>query len=196
MKGAGLFVLGALCGIAAMMMMPKALAHLYQAAHGGHSNAIPENGTRVHTEEKFTFVARGTLDQVAPLFGAEKERVWAVDWNPQFVHPHPAADEQGMVFAVDRHESHEMWVNTEFDVKNGRINYVYVIPEALVTVITLRLTPQRENTSVDVKYERTSLSQETDEHVQHMAEGDRSAGANWEKSVNAYLAKPNTQAEQ
>jgi hypothetical protein len=131
------------------------------------------------------------MSDVAPMFGAEKERLWAADWNPQFVHPHPAADEQGMVFAVDRDESHEMWVNTEFDLKNGRINYVYVIPEALVTVITLRLTRLGEDTGVDVKYERTSLSPEADERVRQMAEGDRRAGSDWQKAVNAYLAKPN-----
>jgi hypothetical protein len=170
--------------------MPRAAAHLRQPACGQHGTT-PVSGARVHTKETFAFKARGTMSDVAPMFGAEKERLWAADWDPQFVHPYPAADEQGMVFAVDRHENHEMWVNTEFDVKNGRINYVYVIPEALVTVITLRLTPLGEDTGVDVMYERTSLSPEADARVRQMAEGDRRAGPDWQKAVNAYLAKPN-----
>jgi hypothetical protein len=82
-----------------------------------------------------------------------------------------------------------VWVNTEFDLKNGRVQYVYVVPDALATVITLQLTPQRNETHVEVEYARTALSAEADEHVRHMAEQDRSAGTEWERAVNEYLEK-------
>jgi hypothetical protein len=171
------------------MALPRAAAHLHAALHGGHGGKSELGTARVHTEEKFSFLAKAPLEQVAPLFGADKERVWAPKWNPQFVHPLPATDEEGMVFTVTHNEHlRAAWVNTMFDVKNGRIQYVYVIPDALVTVINLKLTPQGEQTKVDVEYERTALSPEADSHVQHMAEGDRRAGPEWEKQVNGYLA--------
>jgi hypothetical protein len=78
-------------------------------------------------------------------------------------------------------------VNTQFDLKNGRIQYVYVIPDALVTVITLQLKPDGDQTHVEVAYDRTALSAEADSHVHHMAEGDRNSGPEWEKQVNDYL---------
>jgi hypothetical protein len=101
----------------------------------------------------------------------------------------PAADEEGMVFTVAHDHLKAAWVNTEFDLKNGRIQYVYMIPDVLVTVITLRLRPEGDHTQVEVEYDRTALSPEADAHVRHMAEGDRTSGPEWEKQVNGYLER-------
>jgi hypothetical protein len=182
-KGPWLFVLGIVCGAAAMAA-PRVAMHLHAALRGHGDTA---SSGRVHTEEKFAFTALGRMEDVAPLFGADKERVWSPGWNPKFVHPVPAADEEGMVFAVAHDHLKAAWVNTEFDLKNGRIQYVYMIPDALVTVITLRLQPQGDHTQVEVEYDRTALSAETDAHVRHMADGDRTSGPEWEKQVNGYL---------
>lgn len=183
--GVWLFVIGAICG-AAVMALPGAVTHLHAALRDGHGGQ-PGNAP-AHTEERFAFTANARLEQVAPLFGADKERAWSAGWDPHFVHPLPAADEEGMVFTVAHGHLRSAWVNTEFDEKNGRIQYVYVIPEAVVTVITLKLTPQGEQTRVEVEYDRTALSAEADAHVRHMAEGDRASGPDWEKQVNGYLA--------
>lgn len=192
MKAAWLFVLGVVCG-AAVAMAPKIAAHLHSALGRGHGDKPAQGATRAHTEEKFAFVARATMEHVAPLFGAEKERVWAPGWDPQFIHPQPAADEEGMVFAVKHHHMKSVWVNTQFDLKAGRIQYAYVIPEALVTLITLKLTAEGNQTRVEVAYDRTALSQETDAHVLQMAEQDRSSGPEWEKQVNGYLERAGSQ---
>ena len=93
-----------------------------------------------------------------------------------------------MVFTVAHQHFRAVWVNTAFDLKNGRIQYVYTIPDALVTVITLNLTPQGQQTRVEVEYDRTALSAEADGHVRHMAEGDRKSGPEWEQQVNQFLA--------
>ncbi|MGB2636545.1 MAG: hypothetical protein WAM58_21625 [Candidatus Acidiferrum sp.] len=187
MKGALLFVLGAVCGLA-VMAGPRVFAHLHGALHAAKDSGEYGAG-RAHTEEKFEFAAKAPMEIVAPLFGAEKERVWSPGWNPQFIHPVPAADEAGMVFTVAHSHLRAAWVNTEFDLKNGRIQYVYAIPDALVTVITLRLTPDGKQTRVEVEYDRTALSPEADSHVRHMAEGDRASGPDWEKQVNEYLER-------
>lgn len=183
MKGAWLFVLGALCG-AAVLTAPRIAGHLHAALHGGRN---ADSGERARTQEKFSFMAKGPMEKVAPLFGADKERRWSAGWNPHFVFPVPAADEAGMVFSVAHEHLRAAWVNTEFDLKNGRIQYVYVIPDALVTVITLRLNPEGEQTRVEVEYERTALSADADAHVRHLAVGDRRAGPEWEQQINAYL---------
>jgi hypothetical protein len=183
-KGALLFVLGIVCGIAAMAA-PRVVMHLHVALHGARGAST--NAERAHTEEKFTFTARGPIEDVAPLFGADKERVWSAGWNPKFLHPMPAADQEGMVFTVAHDHLKAAWVNTQFDLKNGRIQYVYMIPDALVTVITLRLQPAGDQTRVEVEYGRTALSPEADARVRHLAEGDRGSGPEWEKQVNGYL---------
>jgi hypothetical protein len=187
-KGAALFAVGLVCG-ALFMAIPRVGAHVHALLHGAHHGATIS--TRAHTQETFTFAAHAPMEQVAPLFAADKERVWAPHWDPQFVYPTPAADQQGMVFAVAHGHLQSVWVNTELDLKNGRIQYVYMIPDALVTVITLLLTPRGNQTQVEVQYERTALSAEADAHVRHMAESDRDSGPDWDKQVNGYLQTSN-----
>jgi hypothetical protein len=170
------------------MVTPRVMQHLHGVLHG-HSDVGSPGDARVHTSEKFAFTANAPMEKVAPLFGAEKERVWAANWNPKFIHPLPATDEEGMVFTVAHGHMEAAWVNTEFDMKDGRIQYVYMIPDTMITVITLRLAPQNKQTRVEVEYTRTALSADADEHVRHMADGDRKAGADWDRWVNGYLAK-------
>jgi hypothetical protein len=129
------------------------------------------------------------MEQVAPLFGADRERAWSPQWAPQFVNPLPPADVPGMVFRVKHREQDAIWVNTEFDLKNGRVQYVYVIPDALVAVITLKLTPESNHTKIEVQYDRTALNAGADAQVRHLAEQDRNAGAEWAAQVNGYLEK-------
>lgn len=144
---------------------------------------------RVHTEEKFSFTAHAAMSEVGPLFGASRERVWSPGWDPEFVHPVAEADQLGMVFRVKRDGVESTWVNTAFDLTKGVVQYVYVIPAALVTVITLKLTPHGATTEVEVQYDRTALSGAADSEVGRMAEHDRAAGPEWAKQINEYLSK-------
>jgi hypothetical protein len=145
------------------------------------------SSSRTRSEEEFAFTAGAPEVDVFPLFGANKERVWAPGWDPGFVHPDPAADERGMVFTVKRNGHEEVWVNTEFDPENGRIQYASVVPGAMVTVVTIRLLAQNDETRVEVKYERTALSVAGAEHVRNLAAKDALAGPEWENGINAYL---------
>jgi len=189
MKIWAMFVVGALCGVVVAAVAPKVAMHLHAAVHGRQSGSGMSGTMRVHSKETFAFTANGTMEEVAPLFGADKERVWAPEWNPQFVYPMPVKDAEGMVFNVAHGHRRAVWVCTEYDLEKGRVQYVYVIPEALLTVITLRMKPEGKQTGVEVTYERTALSAEADEHVRHMAEGDRGSGPEWEKQVNGYLER-------
>ena len=144
--------------------------------------------SRTHTE--FTFTVNGSFDQAAPLFGADKERVWAPEWKPQFVYPTPARDQQGMVFQVAHGQLTSTWVNTAFDLAAGHIQYVYVLGDAMVTTIDISLARKgAQTTRVTVVYERTALRPEANEHVQHFASNDQKAGKEWEAQINSYLAK-------
>ena len=149
---------------------------------------------RAHTHASFEFVARAPIDTVFPLFGAERERAWAPDWDPRFVWPPVAADEQGMVFTIAHGERTAVWVNTVFDRATHRAQYVYLLPDHLVTVIEVRLTAERtaehEAARVAVTYERTALNAAADPVVRRMADHDRAAGPEWSAQINAYLDRP------
>jgi hypothetical protein len=154
------------------------------------------------------------MSVVAPLFGAWKEREWAPDWDPRFIWPAapsvqaaaPSAataqsfapsgaqlptaslDREGMVFTVKHGHTHAAWVNTAFDLAKGKIQYAYVVPDAMVTLITLRLTPEGNRTRVHVEYDRTALDPDLNGHVEQMADADSKAGPEWEQQVNSCLA--------
>jgi len=139
---------------------------------------------------EFEFVAHAPYAQVFPLFGAEKERVWAgKEWDPTFIYPRPANDVQGSVFTVKHgHATTIPWVNTAFDARSGHVQYVYVIPEVLTTLIDIHIAAQdAQNTKVDVVYERTALTAGGDERVRHMAAHDRQSGPEWSDQINRYL---------
>jgi hypothetical protein len=153
-----------------------------------HESNAP--GTACERAE-FEFVAHGPYADVFPLFGAEKERVWAgKDWDPTFVYPNPANDVQGAVFTVSHgHANTVPWVNTAFDPQSGHVQYVYVVPDTLTTLIDIHIAAQDANdTKVNVLYERTALRAGADERVRRMAAHDRKRGPEWGEQINQYLA--------
>lgn len=188
MKRALLFMFGLVCGVAILVMFPGISAHLRAAAHGLHGTSATA-GARAHSARELSFTANAPFERVAPLMGADKERAWSPEWQPQFLYPFPAADNEGMVFAVAHDHLRSTWVNTEFDLKHGRVQYVYMIPDTMVTVITIRLTPAGEQTQVDVRYDRTALSPGADAHVLRLGRPDPHAADWWTKQINGYLAQ-------
>jgi hypothetical protein len=145
----------------------------------------------VHVRTEFDLTVHAPYRVAFPLFGPVGERSWAgSDWNPQFVHPRPAADIQGTVF-TGKHGAHQaVWVNTVFDLEGHHIQYAYFISDVMVTTIDLTFLPlDSAETKVTVIYERTALSVAANEQVQQFGAADRARGADWEKAINAYLQK-------
>jgi hypothetical protein len=147
------------------------------------SNAI----AAAHTERTFEFTVRLPMQSAAPLFGADKERIWAPGWNPQFIWPAKAYDRQGVVFTIGQGRKTAVWIAPAYDPASGFFQYAYVIPDVMVTLITLKLTPQDEWTHVAVRYERTALNAAARQTVMEMADQDSKAGPDWEKQINDYV---------
>jgi hypothetical protein len=144
-------------------------------------------GDALHTREQFSFVAHAGIDVAWPLFGAEGERAWAPGWQPAFIWPAEPGDREGMVFKISHGLGTAIWVNTAFDRRTRRIQYVYVIPEVVVTVVSLQLLPLGVATQVDVTYERTALSEAATAQVGALAESDKTAGEEWSRQIDGYL---------
>ena len=151
----------------------------------------------LHTRTEFSFTVDAPFDRGAPLFGANEERKWSAGWNPQFIYPTPARDEQGMVFKVTHGQLSSVWVNTALDLAAGHIQYTYVLSDAMATLIDIHLTRESgEKTTVMVVYERTALMPEANGHVQHFAKDDAGAGKEWGDAINSCFAKLRTTGRQ
>ncbi len=142
-----------------------------------------------HVDNTFQFVVDSPLTRLAPLFGPLGERNWAGQhWNPEFIYPQPAKDVQGAIFTV-RHGPHTVvWVNTVLDLAAGKMQYVYLIPDTLVTTVDVKLTPAgKSTTKVEVTYRRTALNASANDDVRAMGGQDRDNGPNWRRDIEAYL---------
>jgi hypothetical protein len=155
------------------------------------SNVRDSQQSTTHVSNSFAFTVEAHLKDAAPLFGPEGERVWAGDdWNPQFVFPVPARDVEGAVFTVRHGEHTAVWVNTLFDLKSGRMQYVYVLADLLVTTVDVRLhSIDAGHTKVNVTYLRTALRPEANSHVVALGEHDREQATVWEGAIHNYLQR-------
>jgi hypothetical protein len=144
----------------------------------------------LHLTTSFDLLVHASYAEAAPLFGPEGERAWAgKHWNPEFIHPLLAVDSEGAVFTIQHGPMKAVWVNTAFDLEARHFQYVYFLPDILVTTIDVRFEPVGPDaTKVHVTYARTALTAEGNEHVAQMTEGDKSAGKDWQQAIDAYLA--------
>jgi hypothetical protein len=143
----------------------------------------------MHTQTIFTLNVHEPYEKALILFGPEGERAWAgKHWDPQFAWPQPAQDIEGAVFTIQHGPFTAVWVNTAFDVATGHLQYVYVIPGIMATTIDLHLHAEDASTHVTVVYTRTALTPQGNTHVKAMTEGDRTAGADWQKALDDQLA--------
>src|SRR5256885_12282353 len=85
----------------------------------------------------FTFDLPAAVADATPLFGPVREREWAPEWAPRFLHPADAAQRDGAVFTTVGHGGTRLWVLTEYDPGAGRVAYLVTDPGFLVTEIRI-----------------------------------------------------------
>jgi hypothetical protein len=145
--------------------------------------------THAHVVNTFHFEVAASMARVAPLFAPEAERAWAGDdWKPVFLYPQPGKDVQGAVWTLRHGEVESIWVNTLFDVPNGRMQYVAFIPGHMVTTVDVRVTSLASiRTAVEVTYTRTALDPAANDAVQSRGNSDRNSGPEWQRGIEGAL---------
>jgi len=173
-----------------LTLVMLALAALFPLLTSLRGRAQEPASTPAHTRTEFSFTVNAPFEQVVPLFGAHEERKWADGWDPKFVYPTPARDQQGEVFTVAHGQHTSVWINTALDLAGGHIQYAHVLNDAMATLIDIHATRQGpQKTAVTVVYERTALIPGANEHVQHFAQGDANGGKEWGEAMNAFFAR-------
>ena len=156
-------------------------------------------GRLLRTSTSFDLVVHASYPKAAPLFGPEGERAWAgKHWDPQFLYPQPALDEPGAVFTISHRQGtlKAVWVTTQFDADAKHFQYVYFMPDLMVTMIDVRFKVlSQDRTGVNVVYTRTALTTEGNEHVMAMTAGDQAAGKEWQAAIDGYLSTDNAKQQ-
>ncbi len=109
------------------------------------------------------------------------------------ISPRPERDVEGAVFTVQHGEHESVWVNSIRDMESRHFQYVYFIPDALVTVIDVRFFPISVGaTKVEVMYTRTALNVDANPHVRALGVSDAGNGTEWQKMIEKYLKDANS----
>jgi hypothetical protein len=165
----------------------SALAAIGASALGQSASHTPQ---LLRTQTAFNIVVHLPFADAAHVFGPEGERAWAgTHWDPHFIYPQPAHDEQDAVFTIQHGSFTAVWINTLFDIEAGHLQYSYFIPDVMVTSIDVRLTAVDSSiTQVRVVYTRTALTTSGNEHVTSFTEVDKAAGRSWQSAIDLYIA--------
>lgn len=166
------------------LLVAVVLPAFAQACYSQASPVAP-----AHAVSRFSFTVAAPFARVAPQFGPQAERAWGdPQWDPQFIYPQPGRDVPGAVFTVQHGQSRSVWVNTEYDPAAGRMQYVYIIANAMVCVIDVDVTKvDAMHTAVDVTYTRTALAPEHNEAIAHLSRKDGKSGAEWRQYIEHAL---------
>jgi hypothetical protein len=174
-------------------LLPLALA-IPVLTHPQKADTMNPSTRLVHVTNSFRFQLAAPLTRVAPLFGPNGERCWAGEhWDPQFLYPQTARDQpdrdiEGAVFTVQHGAHNSIWVTTVFDLAAGRMQYVAVVPDLLLSVIEVKLTRiDSSRTAVVVTYARTALAPIANDDVNGMGAADRDSGPHWQEAIEACL---------
>jgi hypothetical protein len=84
-----------------------------------------------------------------------------------------------------QHGSHtSAWVNTLFDLAEGRMQYVSFLVGSVVSTVDVRLTPLDSSiTRLEVTYVRTALNAAANEDVRAMGVSDHDSGPDWQEAI-------------
>jgi hypothetical protein len=170
-----------------LMMLGCGLVQIQAATVGAAGAAALEQRT-----QSFAIVLRGSVADVTPLFGPVRETEWIPTWTPRFIHPLEGAQREGVVFTTtSANDKERLWLLTAYDVKEGRVEYVFVTPGFTVNEIKIRVLPDGEKQCrAVITYRHSALALEGNEEVvkldAHWAEQQR---VHWETAINVALAK-------
>ena len=142
--------------------------------------------------KSFTITLNGPVAVVTPLFGPIREAEWSPDWRPHFLHPLEGKQSEGAVFTTQSANGRErLWLLTEYNVDQGRVDYVVVTPGFTANEIQIRVVDDGEKRSrATITYRHSALSPAGNDEVtkldDYWAEEQR---AHWESAINAVLSK-------
>ena len=142
--------------------------------------------------QSFTINLKGSVADVTPLFGPVRESEWAPNWKPRFLHPAQGAQSEGTVFtSVSSNGTERLWLLTAYDVKEGRVEYVFISPGFTANEIKIQVVPDGVSQSkATITYRHSALAPDGNREVEkldaHWAEEQR---VHWETAINAALAK-------
>ena len=130
-----------------------------------------------------------TPDEIFPMFCPVREVEWAADWDPLMVYTTTGVVEPDCVFVTRDGDNDSVWVVTEHDPNEHRLELVKVTPGVMVVKVAIALEAREgEATDAHVSYTRTALSEEGRQAVEEFSEeSHKEFVETWENQLNRYF---------
>ena len=149
----------------------------------------------MYAEREFDFDLPGTVAALTPYFGPVKEREWALDWRPEFVHPEGGGQEVGAVFQTKSEWGSATWVMDHYEPERGRVGYLIFIPEAGVTRYDISLSQKDPATvHVHVWCSRTALKSADATYLAKFEQLFTAQGPEWKQAITSMFAHSSVQS--
>lgn len=142
--------------------------------------------------QSFTITLEGSVAEITPLFGPVREREWAPDWAPHFIHPAQGGQEEGAVFTTTSANGQErLWLLTTYNVEHGEVEYVVITPGFTANQIKIQITSDGEKQSkATITYRHSALAPEGNEEVRKLSpDWAAHQRVHWESAINSVLKK-------
>src|SRR6266404_3450830 len=117
--------------------------------------------------QSFTIMLNGAVADATAFFGPVREAEWSPTWTPRFIHPAEGAQREGVVFTTTSADGkYRLWLLTAYDVKGGRVEYVFVVPGFMANQIKIQVIPNGEGQcKAKITYRHSALSPEGNKEV-------------------------------
>lgn len=144
-----------------------------------------------------SFEVAKPASEVFPLYGAEEEKKWAPDWNPDWLYPDNETAKNAMpqkdwIFKVGGGHGHgdpQIWTVREYDPQKLYVEYYAVNPGITAYSIKVRVSSNSSTSSTTkVTYLFTSLSEKGNKVVNSKnQETFKKEIEVWEKFIDYYF---------
>jgi hypothetical protein len=143
----------------------------------------------VRVEHEHTQRNPAPAERVFPLLCPVREADWVPGWQYRLIYSRSGVAELGCVFTTPNADSRDtVWVVTEYDPAALRIQFAWVWPEMVATLLEIQLRPAGSETEAHIRYTYTGLSEAGNAEVQRYDRAWFAAKMNgWEKAINHYL---------
>jgi len=132
----------------------------------------------------------GPVELVFPLFSPLGEKHWVPDWEPELLHPHGVAWEEGQIFRTREETGDAVWIVTRLDRANHRVVYHRVESNRYVARVEVQCRPVMQDfTEATIIYAFVGLSESGNQEIAAMTEPFYAAKMErWTKWINDHLS--------
>jgi hypothetical protein len=151
----------------------------------------------VRVERKYIQKLHGKPEDIFPLLCPVREKEWAVGWDPLQVFTTSGFAETDCVFTTGEDKPEAVWVITNFDTVNHKLEIVKVTPGMTVGRITVALSKNGAGyTDAEVVYMYTAISTNGENFVRGYTEDFFKEFMKYsESTLNSFLEEQRSNAD-